>query len=75
MNAPTKMMKSLGYGVGYEYDHDVEGGVSGQNYFPEGMPRPVFYEPKGLGREGPILDRLKHAAAMRAKRASGEKPD
>ncbi len=73
MNAPTKLMKSLGYGAGYEYDHDVEGGVSGQNYFPDGMDRPSFYEPRGLGREGPILDRLKHAAAMRAKRAQEDK--
>lgn len=58
LNAPTKLMKSEGYGKGYQYDHDVEGGVSGQNYFPEDMERPRFYEPKDVGREAAIRERL-----------------
>ncbi len=58
LNAPTKLMKSLGYGDGYAYDHDVEGGVSGQNYFPDGMARPRFYEPKAVGAEAKVRERL-----------------
>jgi len=58
LNAPTKLMKSLGYGDGYAYDHDVEGGVSGQNYFPDGMERRRFYEPKPIGAEAKVRERL-----------------
>jgi putative ATPase len=58
LNAPTKLMKSLGYGDGYAYDHDVEGGVSGQNYFPDGMERRRFYEPKPIGAEAKARERL-----------------
>ncbi|WP_421737435.1 replication-associated recombination protein A [Caulobacter sp.] len=58
LNAPTKLMKTLGYGDGYAYDHDVEGGVSGQNYFPDGMARPKFYEPKPIGAEAKVRERL-----------------
>jgi putative ATPase len=58
LNAPTKLMKSLGYGDGYAYDHDVEGGVSGQNYFPDGMARPRFYDPKPIGAEAKVRERL-----------------
>ena len=58
LNAPTKLMKSLGYGEGYAYDHDVEGGVSGQNYFPDGMERRRFYEPKPVGAEAKARERL-----------------
>src|SRR5271170_5640312 len=43
LNAPTKLMKNLGYGAGYQYDHDAEGGFSGQNYFPDDMARQQFY--------------------------------
>tara|TARA_R110002072_G_scaffold150506_1_gene298901 strand:- start:35 stop:1342 length:1308 start_codon:yes stop_codon:yes gene_type:complete len=69
LNAPTKLMKSEGYGAGYEYDHDSEGGVSGQDYFPEEMrDRPVFYEPKDLGREAAIKERLDRWRAKRAGR-------
>ena len=58
LNAPTKLMKTLGYGDGYAYDHDVEGGVSGQNYFPDGMARQRFYEPKPIGAEAKARERL-----------------
>jgi putative ATPase len=58
LNAPTKLMKSLGYGDGYAYDHDVEGGVSGQNYFPDGMARQRFYQPKPIGAEAKVRERL-----------------
>jgi putative ATPase len=69
LNAPTRLMKDLGYGKGYEYDHDSEEGVSGQNYFPDEMPREQFYRPTANGAEADIGERLAHAAAVRAKRA------
>ena len=65
LNAPTKMMKEQGYGDGYAYDHNSEGGFSGQNYFPDGMDRVDFYQPKGHGREGPIAERLAKWRAIR----------
>lgn len=68
LNAPTKLMKGLGYGKGYNYDHDAEEGFSGQNYFPDGMERRTFYTPKGEGVEARIKDRLDRWAALRAKR-------
>ncbi|WP_135210222.1 replication-associated recombination protein A [Vitreimonas flagellata] len=67
-NAPTKLMKELGYGAGYTYDHDAEGGFSGQNYFPDEMKRRAFYKPEGRGREGAIRERLEHWAKIRAER-------
>jgi putative ATPase len=66
LNAPTSMMKDQGYGSGYKYDHDTEEGFSGQDYFPESMKRPVFYEPGGEGREAPIAQRLRRLAELRA---------
>ena len=70
-NAPTKLMKDLGYGKGYAYDHDTEEGFSGQNYFPDGMERQTFYRPKGEGAEARIKERLDDWAKLRAAR-SGE---
>ncbi|PWE16675.1 AAA family ATPase [Marinicauda salina] len=69
LNAPTKLMKSEGYGSGYEYDHAVEGGVSGQDYFPEAMTdRPVFYSPTDHGREAAIRERLERWRGLRKDR-------
>jgi putative ATPase len=70
-NAPTKLMKELGYGAGYAYDHDAVEGFSGQNYFPEGMQRQTFYAPEGRGREGGIKERLDHWAKLRAEHKGG----
>ncbi len=67
-NAPTRLMKDLGYGKGYEYDHDAKGGFSGQSYFPDEMERRVFYDPDGAGREAPIKERLDKWRALRASR-------
>jgi putative ATPase len=66
LNAPTDLMKDLGYGRGYEYDHDAPNAFSGQNYFPDDMKRRVFYEPAGRGREGPIKERLERWAELRS---------
>jgi putative ATPase len=68
LNAPTKLMKNLGYGKGYEYDHEAEEGFSGQNYFPDGMARQQFYAPKETGFEREIAKRLDYWAKLRAKR-------
>jgi len=68
LNAPTSMMKDLGYGDGYQYDHDMPNGFSGQNYFPDGMARPQFYAPKGEGRESAIKARLDRFSKLRDSR-------
>jgi len=67
-NAPTRLMKDLGYGKGYNYDHDAPEGFSGQNYFPEEMERRQFYQPRGEGSEARIKERLDRWAAMRRER-------
>jgi putative ATPase len=68
LNAPTGMMKDQGYGAGYAYDHDAEDGFSGQNYFPEGMKRPVWYLPPERGFERELKKRIDYFAKLRAKR-------
>jgi putative ATPase len=74
LNAPTKMMKELGYGDGYAYDHDAEDGFSGQNYFPDDMARQKFYHPKKRGFEREILKRLDYWNKLRDKKSkSNEK--
>jgi putative ATPase len=69
-NAPTKLMKEIGYGAGYAYDHDAEDGFSGQNYFPDGMRRPVYYAPPERGFERELKKRIDYFAKLRAKRDS-----
>ena len=60
-NAPTKLMKELGYGREYRYAHDEpEAYAAGEDYFPEGMPRPNYYEPVPRGLELKIRDKLAH---------------
>lgn len=58
LNAPTKLMKDLGYGAGYEYDHDAEGGFSGADYWPEGMGAQTYYQPTDRGFEKRIAERI-----------------
>ncbi|NBX65579.1 MAG: replication-associated recombination protein A [Proteobacteria bacterium] len=69
LNAPTKLMKEIGYGAEYVYDPDTEEGFSGQNYFPDGMQRETYYTPKGDGFEKDLKARLSEWAAMRAKKS------
>ena len=66
LNAPTRLMKDLGYGKGYQYDPDTDTGFSGADYFPEGLPRETFYEPTTGGYERAISERLRHWAELRA---------
>ncbi|MCB1721892.1 MAG: replication-associated recombination protein A, partial [Alphaproteobacteria bacterium] len=60
MNAPTKLMKAEGYGIGYQYDHDRAEGCSGQSYFPEDISRQEFYQPVERGFEREIKKRLEY---------------
>ncbi|VAX07687.1 Replication-associated recombination protein RarA [hydrothermal vent metagenome] len=66
LNAPTKMMKQLGYGKNYAYDHDTQHGFSGQNYFPDDLPRKEFYSPKERGYEREIKKRLDYWQKLRS---------
>ncbi len=66
LNAPTTLMKTLGYGEGYAYDHDTAEAFSGQAYFPDGVARTAFYEPADRGFERELARRLAHWAALRA---------
>jgi putative ATPase len=70
LNAPTKLMKNLGYGKGYQYDHEAEEGFSGQNYFPDEMERQSLYQPRDVGFEREVQKRLDYWAKLRAKRKS-----
>ena len=72
LNAPTRLMQDLGYGEGYEYDHDAPDAFSGQDYFPEGMARQRFYRPAPRGFEREIAKRLEYWEKLRAKRAEDE---
>ncbi|MCZ6482299.1 MAG: replication-associated recombination protein A, partial [Alphaproteobacteria bacterium] len=66
LNAPTRLMKDLGYGDGYVYDHATDEGFSGQDYFPEGMERRRFYVPGDRGFEREIAKRLAYWNKLRA---------
>ena len=65
LNAPTRMMKDLGYGDGYRYDHDAPDAFSGQNYFPDDMERHRFYQPVERGFERDIVKRLAYWERLR----------
>jgi putative ATPase len=58
LNAPTRLMKDIGYGKGYAYDHDAEDGFSGADYWPEGMEPQAFYQPVNRGFEAKVAERL-----------------
>jgi putative ATPase len=58
VNAPTKLMKDVGYGKGYAYDHDSDDGFSGANYWPDGMERQFYYVPTARGFEAKLKERL-----------------
>ncbi|MCM0031815.1 replication-associated recombination protein A [Sandarakinorhabdus limnophila] len=66
LNAPTKLMKELGYGQGYAYDHDAPDGFSGQDYWPDGMAAQTLYTPSPRGTEARIAERLAEWARRRA---------
>ncbi|MEY3703259.1 MAG: hypothetical protein RLZZ561_879 [Pseudomonadota bacterium] len=71
LNAPTKLMKEIGYGQGYAYDHDRDGAFSGDNYWPDEMTRQEFYRPSPRGFESKIQERLAYWDKLRAARGKG----
>jgi len=73
LNAPTQMMKAIGYGDGYQYDHDTVDGFSGQDYFPTDLGRQNFYAPPERGFERDIRKRLEYWSKLRDRLAAGGK--
>ena len=71
LNAPTKLMKQIGYGKGYTYDHDAEEGFSGDNYWPEEMQPQTFYEPVERGFERQVKERIAYWNKLRKERDDG----
>ncbi len=71
LNAPTRLMKDEGYGRGYAYDHDTAEAFSGQNYFPDALPRQTFYDPPERGFEREIRKRLDYWAKLRKDKSGG----
>lgn len=71
LNAPTKLMKELGYGDGYEYDHDAEDGFSGADYWPPGMKPARFYTPTDRGAEAAVAARMAEWQRLRARKRRG----
>ena len=67
-NAPTKLMRDIGYGKGYAYDHDAEDSFSGANYWPDEMTAQSFYAPTDRGFESRLSQRMAHWASLRAER-------
>ncbi|MBV8973237.1 MAG: replication-associated recombination protein A [Sphingomonadaceae bacterium] len=70
LNAPTKLMKQVGYGKGYAYDHDTAEGFSGADYWPDGMAPETFYTPTDRGHEKRIAERLAWWAGLRGERST-----
>lgn len=70
LNAPTKLMSEMGYGQGYQYDPETQDGFSGQNYFPDNMPRETYYEPFERGFERDVKKRLDYWNGLRKKKQS-----
>lgn len=73
LNAPTRLMKDLGYGKDYDYDHDAPDRFSGQNYFPDDMQRQTFYEPIDEGAEAEVKARLERWSDLRKQRQAKDK--
>lgn len=69
LNAPTRLMEDLGYGAGYEYDHDAPNAFSGQDYFPDEMTRQKFYSPVDRGFEREIAKRLAYWQKLRQEKS------
>jgi putative ATPase len=71
LNAPTRLMKDIGYGKGYRYDHQEEDAFSGDDYWPEEMSAQTFYEPSPRGFEAKIAERLAYWESLRREREEG----
>ena len=69
LNAPTKLMKDIGYGKGYAYDHDADDGFSGASYWPDGMSPQTYYSPVERGFERQVAERIAYWDKLRRERA------
>jgi putative ATPase len=65
LNAPTRLMKQIGYGKDYQYDHNADGGFSGDNYWPEEMEPRAFYNPTDRGFEKKVAERIEYWESLR----------
>jgi putative ATPase len=75
-NAPTKLMKQLGYGKGYQYDHDVAGGIAlDQTGFPDAMGERTYYEPVEAGLELKLKEKLDRLRAARQQAIADREPE
>jgi putative ATPase len=73
-NAPTKLMKQLGYGKGYQYDHDIDGGIAlAQSGFPDAMGERTYFQPLDAGMEARLKEKLDRIRAARAEALRGRK--
>ena len=72
LNAPTRLMKTIGYGKGYQYDHNSAEGCSGDNYWPEEMEPQAFFAPTDRGFEARIAERMAFWDRLRAERGGSE---
>ena len=70
LNAPTKLMKDIGYGKGYAYDHDADEGFSGANYWPDELPPQTYYRPVERGFERQVAERIAHWDKLRRERTA-----
>lgn len=68
LNAPTRLMKDIGYGKDYAYDHDAEDGFSGANYWPDGMAAQTFYKPVERDFEAKVAERIAYWDRLRRER-------
>ena len=75
LNAPTRLMKDIGYGKGYAYDHDSDEGFSGQDYWPEEMEPQAYYQPTDRGFEAKIAERIAYWNEMRLKRSKTDQAE
>jgi putative ATPase len=73
LNAPTQLMKDIGYGKDYSYDHASAEGFSGSNYWPDAMERQTFYEPVDRGFEKEVRERMAYWQQLKDKRGEGER--
>jgi putative ATPase len=71
LNAPTRLMRQIGYGSGYAYDHDEPEAFSGQDYWPDALGRQTFYAPTERGFEREVGKRLEAWAKLRRERRGG----
>lgn len=75
LNAPTQLMKNVGYGKGYAYDHDAEEGFSAADYWPEGMEAQTYYQPTARGFEAKVAERIAYWNELRARKLKPSKSE